>query len=101
LYQESLATGDAIGYVRDKQLTVVEKEAYRVLYPAYGTYIGGESSRFYTGYSYVFTIAAVIPGHIIGRIKASKVKNPPENAPAVKGSETTEDVSKPRPAETE
>ncbi|MDD4869419.1 MAG: hypothetical protein PHR77_02570 [Kiritimatiellae bacterium] len=78
LYQESLATGDAIGYTKDKQQTGTEKEAYKILYPAFATYIGGELSRFSEGPGFLYTLGAVIPGHIIGRIKASRVKDHPQ-----------------------
>jgi hypothetical protein len=75
LYQEGLATGDAIGYIRDKQWSDTERAAYKLLYPAFGTYVGGEVSSFFEGPDYWYTLGAVIPGHIIGRIKAYKVKD--------------------------
>ncbi|OGV60062.1 MAG: hypothetical protein A2283_19855, partial [Lentisphaerae bacterium RIFOXYA12_FULL_48_11] len=80
LYQEALATGDAIGYLRDKQITEKEKEAYKILYPAYATYIGGEASTFFDGPGYLFTLAAVIPAHIIGRCKAAGVNDVSEKS---------------------
>ena len=42
LYQEAQATGDAIGYERFQENVEGEKHAYQILYPAYGTYVGGE-----------------------------------------------------------
>ena len=71
-----------VGYYRDKQLVEDEKNAYKVLYPAYGTYIAGEALWWiewfvevpiWTEYAVQFGVA--IPGHIIGRIKASTVED--------------------------
>lgn len=39
LYQEALASGDAIGYLRNQENLVGEKDAYKILYPAYGSYM--------------------------------------------------------------
>jgi len=81
LYQEGVATGDAIGYYKDKCDTEGEKDAYKILYPAYGTYIGGEAGWLYTGpYSWALSAAFAIPGHIVGRIKAANVDDPEEEA---------------------
>jgi hypothetical protein len=80
LYQEALATGDAVGYDRDLELTEAEKADYKVLYPAYGTYVGGEALRWIsTPWTYAILLAGVIPGHIVGRIKAANVddRSPP------------------------
>jgi hypothetical protein len=88
LYQEGIATGDAIGYVRDVGDAEdagdvgdarLEKSSYKILYPAYCTYIAGEGLRWVNvqwWVSYAVTYAAVIPGHIVGRIKAATVSNP-------------------------
>jgi hypothetical protein len=71
LWPETLATGDAIGYLRAEKQTQREKKAYAILYPAYATYVGGAVSSF-AGTDW-YTVAAVVPGHIVGRIKASEV----------------------------
>lgn len=79
LYQEGIATGDAIGYVRDVGDVGdarLEKSSYKTLYPAYCTYIAREGLRWVRAewwVSYAVTYAAVIPGHIVGRIKAATV----------------------------
>jgi hypothetical protein len=80
LYQEAIATGDAIGYLRDTAMTEEEKRAYKILYPAYGTYIGGQVTEwswvsFTIWVRYAIYAGAVIPGHIIGRIKAATVED--------------------------
>jgi len=79
LYQEGIATGDAIGYVRDVGDARLEKSSYKILYPAYCTYIAGEGLRWVRvqwWISYAVTYAAVLPGHIVGRIKAATVSDP-------------------------
>lgn len=73
LYAEGRATGDAVGYLRAERPPDEEKAAYKVLYPAYGTYIGGEFGDIWEAYEAVFYLGAVIPGHVIGRWKASTV----------------------------
>jgi len=78
LYQEGLATGDAIGYDRDLGLTDAEKADYKILYPAFTTYIAGEGLRWIgTPWAYPIELAVAIPGHIVGRIKAAGVEDQP------------------------
>ena len=98
LYQEALATGDAIGYDKAEDEPQQEKAAYKILYPAYGTYIVGEGlnlASWFTPVSYPVQLAiqlvAAVPGHIAGRIKAAQVEEPadaatlPEGAPKLAG----------------
>jgi hypothetical protein len=75
LYQEAVATSDALSYDRHKGLARDEKADYKVLYPAYCTYIAGEGLRFWAprGPAYVVTFLAAVPGHVVGRIKAAFV----------------------------
>ncbi|MBU0729035.1 MAG: hypothetical protein KKE17_09960 [Proteobacteria bacterium] len=78
LYQEAVATGDAIGYTREESLPDREKEAYKILYPAYLTYVSGEGLRFVSidlWISYIAQFTLAIPGHIVGRIKAAHVED--------------------------
>jgi len=83
LYQESIATGDAIGYLRARKMTGTERDAYGILYPAFCTYIWGEAGTFYQGpEAFLFQISVLIPGHIAGRVKGALVRSPdktPEN----------------------
>jgi len=67
LYHEAQASNDALSYLRDKCQTTDQKEAYKILHPAYGTYLGGAVAG---------RIASVgaIPGHISGRLSAKNVK---------------------------
>jgi len=79
LYQEARATGDAIGYCLDREMYDTAAEAYRVLYPAYMTYVAGESLRWIPGepwVGYAAEAALALPGHAIGRMKAAGVQKP-------------------------
>lgn len=67
LYQEYQATDDAFEYIRTEKQLAREIEAYKVLYPAYGTYVG----------SYLISygsIAGAIVGHVWGRIEAKPLE---------------------------
>ena len=64
LYQEYKATDEAIAYLIESRQEEEELAAYQVLYPAYGSYVGG----------YLFppigTLAGVLIGHSLGRTQA-------------------------------
>ena len=75
LHHEGAATGDAIGYYVDKDYRTEQKNAYKILYPAYGTYVGGEAAAWFAGpIVYAAAVIGAIPGHIVGRIKAAGIK---------------------------
>jgi len=81
LYQEALATGDAIAYDRTNAHARDEKNDYKILYPAFCTYIAGEGLQWVPTewwMEYAIQAVAVIPGHIYGRIKAAFVRERPE-----------------------
>ena len=65
LYQEWQASAEAIGYLKDAPDHATEINAYKILYPAYGTYVG----------SYFFppigTIGGALLGHATGRSEAA------------------------------
>lgn len=80
LYQEAIATGDAVGYMREEAQTREEKRAYKVLYPAYGTYIAGQALDLSMAnpawwVRYVVYAGVVIPAHVVGRVKAAHVED--------------------------
>jgi hypothetical protein len=84
LYQEGRATSDAIGYLIDGEQRDEQRSAYRVLYPAFGTYVAGEYTRWVPlGYleNLAFALAGAIPGHIAGAIAAWRVPDEGEPAP--------------------
>lgn len=64
LYQEFLATDEAVTHLIDTKDQQQELNAYKVLYPAYGTYVGG-----YVPFPGVAIIGALV-GHFVGRAKA-------------------------------
>ncbi len=68
LFQEHDATEYAFQHARANQDVKQEIENYKVLYPAYGTYVGS--------YAPVMggTVLGAIIGHIIGRNKAGKLE---------------------------
>jgi hypothetical protein len=91
LYHEWLATGDAIAYLSDSKLPRTQRSAYRILYPAYCTYIGDQVTTYYPGLGYLVKLGAVVPGHIAGQVRALFVKVDPavrkDPMPAVKHEE--------------
>ena len=58
LYHEFKASEHAFQYERKEKIYKTEYESYKLLYPAYATYLR-------------FGLLPVILGHIIGRVKAS------------------------------
>jgi hypothetical protein len=75
LWHEKEATDDALSYLRARGDTDGEKEAYRILYPAYATYIGGTFTDLVPQGDLAITAITVIPGHIIGRWKAAHLED--------------------------
>ncbi|MGH0031815.1 MAG: hypothetical protein ACQGVC_18660 [Myxococcota bacterium] len=75
LYQEAVATNDALSWDLATATSRESKRAYRSLYPAYGTYLGGTAqsgASFFTGgwilYAIQYGIVAV--GHVAGQTRA-------------------------------
>ena len=64
LYQEYQATDEAVNHFIAVQKRDRELESYKVLYPAYGTYVGG-----YVPFPGV-SVAGALLGHLVGRVKA-------------------------------
>ena len=63
LYQEYVATDTAITYLISKQDRKTELHAYKILYPAYGTYVGAYIPPY-------GSLAGALVGHVLGRSKA-------------------------------
>jgi hypothetical protein len=72
LYAEARASNDAVSHQYAYGSVEEEKEAYRILYPAMGTYIGG---TFGGNLLSPWYLAGVVPGHVIGRVKAARVND--------------------------
>jgi hypothetical protein len=64
LYQEYLATDEAINHLIELDEREQELAAYKVLWPAYGTYVGS-----YVPFPGVAILGAIV-GHVAGRAKA-------------------------------
>jgi len=73
LYHEALATSDALGYLHEEESAELQREGYTIMYPAYGTYLGGGFSQIVPTYNIWLYGAGVIGGHIIGRSEASRI----------------------------
>ncbi len=78
LYQEYVASRDAISYTYYKDNPEEEQAAYKILYPAMGTYVAGEAINIIGWFSpltiaqeYLIQAGAVIGGHIAGRTQAA------------------------------
>ena len=73
LWPEAIATGDAIAYAEQQEDLALERESYRILYPAYGTYVGGSIGRFAHPVALPIYAGAVVAGHAVGRVQAGLV----------------------------
>ncbi|HBL19225.1 MAG: hypothetical protein A2X36_03095 [Elusimicrobia bacterium GWA2_69_24] len=87
LYHEGRATNDVLGYYRDKALIADEKNGIKVLYPAYCTYVAGEGLKWPSMFlvlpswlGYAVSGGLVIPAHIVARIRAKRMQEPPPAA---------------------
>jgi len=89
LWQEAVASNDAVSYLYEEREDRERKSAYRVLYPAYGTYVGNVGGT-YTQYlplgpGWVWLAIAYGPvavGHVVGQTRALFVRvRPEEGAP--------------------
>ena len=75
LWPEAIATGDAIAYAEQHHDPDLERESYRILYPAYGTYVGGSLGRFAQPVALPIYAGAVVAGHAVGRVQARMVED--------------------------
>jgi hypothetical protein len=73
LWPEAIATGDAIAYAGQQGDPELERETYRILFPAYGTYVGGSVGDFAAPVALPIYAGAVLAGHAVGRVRARLV----------------------------
>ncbi|HMP88945.1 MAG TPA: hypothetical protein PJ991_02025 [Kiritimatiellia bacterium] len=78
LYHEAQATSDALGYLLAEESTELQKEGYVIMYPAYGTYVGGGFGQIVPVWNFWLYGAAVLGGHALGRIEAGKIADASE-----------------------
>lgn len=71
LIQEGIATSDALGYLKATQSMNAQQEAYEILYPAYGTYIGAEI----TAPGPFGVVIGAIGGHAVGQWKSWELED--------------------------
>lgn len=74
LWYEAVATNDAVSYFRAEGRLEDELEAYRVLYPAYGTYVGNAAGNLAPGGGTPLYLLGVAGGHVAGRLQARRVQ---------------------------
>jgi hypothetical protein len=87
LWHETLATEDVFAYLDERQDPNAIAEANRILYPAYGTYVGNAIGGFVPGGGVPIYYGAVLAGHINGRMLN---RNLPKTSGAVATSEPAE-----------
>ena len=80
LYHEAVATADTQSYFKAEQEAAYLREGYHVLYPAYGTYLGGGAGDLSTVLSWQLYIAGVLGGHAVGRVRGAFVQVPDNGA---------------------
>lgn len=80
LLDEEYASSDALSYVAGQCNADLERSGYKLLYPAYGTYIAGEILVYIPGVKTAALLAGAIPGHIVGRVKAGEVEERTQTA---------------------
>ncbi len=73
LYHEAIASSDALGYLRAEESRNLQYEGYRLMHPAYGTYLGSNFSWLFPAYEIPITLGTIGGGHITGRIRGRQV----------------------------
>ncbi|WP_417735985.1 hypothetical protein [Rosistilla oblonga] len=68
LWHETLASQDVFAFLEEREDRAGLVEANRILYPAYGTYVGSTVGNFFPAYSAPLYYTGVIAGHINGRM---------------------------------
>ena len=81
LYYEAVATSDALSYYKNDCRFKEQKRGYRVLHPAYGTYVGGFAGTL-AGQGFLGMVMA-LPGYVTGAVAAANVdEDEPCTAPS-------------------
>ena len=80
LYPEAIATGDALAYAERMDDESLVAEGHRILYPAYGTYVGGAAGQV-AGMTIGLPLyaGAVVAGHAAGRMPSGEDGETPED----------------------
>ena len=79
LHHEAVASNDALGYLRAEESPDLQREGYRIMHPAYGTYVGGNLGTLVPQRQLGLYLGAVAVGHVTGRAAARGIPDrPPE-----------------------
>jgi len=73
LWPQAIATGDAIAYAERHDAADLEREEYRILYPAYAASLGGVVGDVAAGAFLPIYAGTVVAGHVVGRWEARRV----------------------------
>lgn len=73
LYHEAIASRDATAYLAMFGSPEEQAESRRILYPAYGTYVGSAAGTFVPKYANPLYYGSVIAGHAWGRYEAKQI----------------------------
>lgn len=80
LWHEAIATDDALEYLESTGNVDGEAEAYRLLYPAYGTYAGDAAGYLAPELGLFLYAGGVLTGHAAGRWQASRLESRTDNS---------------------
>lgn len=87
LWHEREATADVFAYVEHRADPQLREEAYRILYPAYGTYVGGTLGYVLPRYADPLYVGSVVTGHFAGHRAAIEIER--ETLVALPGEDQT------------
>ena len=79
IWHETIATRDALGYIRSQGSPTARQEANRILHPLYGSRIGGAVGGFLPNGEPLLTVSGAIVGHAAGR--AQNLHDAPDDPP--------------------
>jgi hypothetical protein len=73
LYYERVATGDVFAFYQNHGTPEQHAAAARILYPAYGTYVGSLGGRQFPRYGLPIYFGSVLVGHAAGRFESQRI----------------------------
>lgn len=80
LWHERNATNDVLAYVDVQEDPRLRREAYQILYPAYGTYAGSAMGDLVPAVSAPLYVGGVLVGHAVGRMRADEATAPDQQS---------------------
>lgn len=89
LYHESVASGEVMAYVQSLGRPELQRQAYNVLYPAYGTYVGGAAGVVAPVAAAPLYYSSVLGGHLAGRMKSRRIPSNSVNDPMIPPAEAS------------